>query len=334
MKATSGLRVEQIKNLLAAGGPIERVRLLRAGRQSLLVSYVCALRDLAEPVPSSRNEVSFAHLPASGNLDRFIALGRRLRVLRGKGPTYRLGSGLARSVMANPGHLADFVDEVTTYHARVIEQLRTGDLEKKAAYLDSYGALIARSSLVAFPFLAPVVGRHVAAAGGDRWLDLGAGSGAYTEVVADAVGEAATVTAIDTNSGALEVLTARLAGRPGESVQVRRASMLPALREMDDRSVDGVTLLNNLYYFDSDELAELFGELRRVLTGRLVVACLFGPGTDTFSVDLDLALAATQDCHPLPERSLVVTQLADAGFTVGEQTRVIPRTELWCLTCI
>jgi ubiquinone/menaquinone biosynthesis C-methylase UbiE len=80
------------------------------------------------------------------------------------------------------------------------------------------------------------------------WLDLGAGSGAFTLALADLLAPDARILAIDRDRGALAELDRACAsrGRPGPHVETRVADFTKNLGLTD---VDGVVMANSLHFF-------------------------------------------------------------------------------------
>jgi ubiquinone/menaquinone biosynthesis C-methylase UbiE len=104
---------------------------------------------------------------------------------------------------------------------------------------------------------------------GPRWLELGAGEGAFTLALADLLGPAADILALDRDASALRRLAADLPARfPGRRLRTVTGDMRCAL---PDGPFDGVLAANSLH-FVTDPVAVL----RRVAAvirpaGRLVV---------------------------------------------------------------
>jgi len=81
---------------------------------------------------------------------------------------------------------------------------------------------------------------------GPRWLELGAGEGAFTLALADVLGPAADIVALDRDAGALRTLAAEMARR------FPAATLSPLVRDFRDAlpegPFDGVLAANSLHF--------------------------------------------------------------------------------------
>ncbi len=81
---------------------------------------------------------------------------------------------------------------------------------------------------------------------GSRWLELGAGEGAFTLALADVLGPGAQILAVDKDRRALETMAARVAGRfQGAAVDPRVADFTQALPA---GPFDGVLAANSVHF--------------------------------------------------------------------------------------
>ncbi|TDC52093.1 class I SAM-dependent methyltransferase [Micromonospora sp. KC207] len=95
-------------------------------------------------------------------------------------------------------------------------------------------------------------------------LDAGCGSGSFVPLIADVVGAAGRVTAVDLAAENVAALRHRVARTPPRCpVSVVRASLL-RLPYPDD-SFDAAWCANTVQYFDDGQLAAALAELRRVV---------------------------------------------------------------------
>jgi len=88
---------------------------------------------------------------------------------------------------------------------------------------------------------------------GPRWLELGAGSGAFTLALLDLLGDGAEVTALDRDAGALRRLEADATRTfPGASVNTVVADFTGPM-PIEPSSFDGVLMANSLHFVRDKE---------------------------------------------------------------------------------
>jgi tRNA A58 N-methylase Trm61 len=107
---------------------------------------------------------------------------------------------------------------------------------------------------------------------GERWADLGAGTGTFTLALARLIGPAGAVYAVDRDASAVHALEA-LATDPEEGaapIVVRPGDLTEPL---DVPPLDGVLLANALHFVDARVQAEVLRHIavRLASTGRIVV---------------------------------------------------------------
>ena len=104
---------------------------------------------------------------------------------------------------------------------------------------------------------------------GPNWMELGAGDGEFTLALADLLGYAGEITAVDRDRRALAALESRLVSRfPSVSLETRT---LDFTRELPPGPFDGVVAANSLHFVP--DLAPVLATIRDRLTdaGRLVL---------------------------------------------------------------
>lgn len=88
---------------------------------------------------------------------------------------------------------------------------------------------------------------------GPRWLELGAGTGAFTLALLELLGDEADVVALDRDERALDGLRTSAAARfPGRNVTTRTADFTRPL-PVEDGSFDGLLMANSLHFVRDKE---------------------------------------------------------------------------------
>ena len=106
---------------------------------------------------------------------------------------------------------------------------------------------------------------------GERWADIGAGSGAFTLALADLLGPGASIVAVDRDAGALRANAREMAGRfPDVAFETRVADFVGSL---DLASLDGVVAANSLHFVPRERQVDTVRRLGAMLRpgGRLLV---------------------------------------------------------------
>ncbi len=264
-------------------------------------------------------------------LDSVLRLGVALKELAVRGGRYRLVGRRSRALAEETGdHLAAMVEEMTTYHASVYRELaRRIRGAEPGRYLDDHAAVLARSSRVLEPFVGSYVRKLVRDRGAVRMLEIGCGSGVYLRYAAEANSSVRGV-AIEVQPEVARQAAANLgAWGIGERFRVIAGDVRQPPPDIEG-PFDLVTLHNNIYYFAADERPALFGRLQSWLApkGRLVVSSLM-QGDTLAALDLDVALACTVGCTPLPDLDELLAQLRATPFTSVEPARLMPLEPLY-----
>ena len=108
-------------------------------------------------------------------------------------------------------------------------------------------------------------------AAGERWADIGAGSGAFTLALADLLGPGATVVALDRDAKALAINAQAMAARFANIDLVTRVCDL--IDPPDLGPLDGIVAANSLHYVPRDRQVEVVRRLAALVRpgGRFVV---------------------------------------------------------------
>ena len=144
---------------------------------------------------------------------------------------------------------------------------------------------------------------------GDTWADLGAGTGAFTLALADILGPAATIHAVDRDRGALAELRASFVSSvPVAQLRVHVADFTKPL-ELHD--IDGVVMANSLHF-----VADKAPVLKRV-------RAILRPGGRFVLVEYDSDRG--NDWVPYPLSFETWTQVAsEAGFVDTRRLATVP----------
>ena len=103
-------------------------------------------------------------------------------------------------------------------------------------------------------------------AAGERWADIGAGSGAFTLALADLLGPGATVVALDRDAKALAINSQAMAARFSE---VEFETRVCDLTDPPDLGLlDGIVAANSLHYVPRDRQVEVVRRLAALVAGR------------------------------------------------------------------
>jgi ubiquinone/menaquinone biosynthesis C-methylase UbiE len=157
---------------------------------------------------------------------------------------------------------------------------------------------------------------------GERVLEIGSGPGESLAAFAHTVGAEGFVIGIDSAREMHRVAASRLAGRDDRaqvSLVVGDGAMIP----IRAKSIDAGFASFTLELFDTPELVDVLGELRRVLrpAGRLVIVSLTATSPPALMERAYLLahrlMPRLADCRPVPVSDL----LSEAGFRIDDQRR-------------
>ena len=160
-----------------------------------------------------------------------------------------------------------------------------------------------------------LVREALAAAPGERILDVGCGPGFYAAEILEEVGEGGSVVGVDTSAAMLGVAANRVKGRPNADFRQGDATVVP----VEDGEFDAALSVQVLEYV-ADPTAAL-REMRRALRpgGRVVIwdvdwATLSWHSEDPARMARVLEAWDTHLVHPSLPRTLA-TRMREAGFT-------------------
>ena len=149
--------------------------------------------------------------------------------------------------------------------------------------------------------------RSAGIAAGWRILDAGCGGGSHLPVIAEAVGPAGRIVALDLEVANLDAARALLARQPSPCPVTLDQGSVMALPYPDD-SFDAVWCANVAQHLDDAALAQALGEFRRVVR----------PGGLVAVKDVDMALWRIAPADPLLIASLSRASLRRGGVAERE----------------
>ena len=159
-------------------------------------------------------------------------------------------------------------------------------------------------------------------------LDIGCGTGAYTRVVLDA-DLRAQVEGIDLSENVIATARRELDhGGYGSRVDLHVGDVREWMAETT-RRFDVVMLVNNVYYFDQGRRAELYRDLRRLLTerGQLIIVSMLAPGS-VAAAHLHFMLTCQSSPSSLPGRVEMESDLRTAGLEIVANQVLVPTEPL------
>ncbi len=154
---------------------------------------------------------------------------------------------------------------------------------------------------------------------GEKFLEIGFGTGHALLALAEDVGPTGEVSGIDLSGEMVRIARARLE-EAGLAARVALRQGDAALLPYPDGVFDGVFMSFTLELFDTPEIPVVLGECRRTLgeAGRIVVVALSMLGQHGFASRVygwaHERFPAYADCRPI----YVQRSLEEAGFDIGE----------------
>lgn len=257
-------------------------------------------------------------------LEAWLAVGVELRELRHDRAGYAIRGRRARALAGRDPLLTAHYASMLDYQSAIYQDLTTllGDAAAGRRDLTEHASVIAEVSRAAAPFVIPLLRGCLDTTRPERVLDVGCGTGVYTQALLDAH-PTVRVDAID--------LAADVVAAAGERLRSAGVGDRATLRAGDirdwhpDEAYDVVTLLNNIYYFDPRERVRLFEHLASLLRpgGVVVVVTMTVPGSIA-SAHLNLMLTCQEGGASLPTAAELQRDLAAAGFSRVETARLVP----------
>lgn len=285
-----------------------------------------------EPVPL--NELTIRYAPDTMNSEILIAwlqLGMKLKEIQKKHDGYCL-KGLSK-LLARPynDEYSALVQEVAGIHHNII--LRAPKIlktNKKWAFRDHDGELIARSSRTLEPFVVEAMDSTFPLAGSVRLLEIGCGTAVYIRLAAEKNPDLCAV-GLELQQEVAEMAAQNI---QNWGLQDRVAIEYRDIRQFsDENGFDITTLYNNIYYFTVSERTQLFRQIHSLLKpgGCLLLTTSCQDGSPLIEA-LNLWCVTTQGYARLPAIAELTEQMHDAGFTRVSSLRLIPGDSYYAVT--
>jgi SAM-dependent methyltransferase len=317
---------------LGQGRPLARA-LAIADSRALVRALFLASAVSSGLLPYLRRDRTFTEIAQRtgcrrpDRLQAWLGVGVDLGELRRRDDRYRARGHRARALSGG--------DELLAAHYRSMLEYQVGpyaDLEHLLADrpgqgrddLDRYADDIARVSLAAVPFVKAMVRRAVAELRPRRVLDVGCGTGIYTQVVLEA-GPGTEVDGVDLAPEVVEATGQTLAAAGfGPRVRLHVGDVRDWLSASRER-FDLVLLLNNIYYFDRAGRVELYRQIGRSLNPRaeLLVVSMTTPGSIA-AAHLNFMLTCQEGRASLPGPDDLVADLLTAGYEPIQESWPVP----------
>lgn len=263
-------------------------------------------------------------------LDALLEVGLSLGEVGYKSGCYRLTGRRARALREDKyDALAAMVEANVTYYNSVFrgfsDRMRGGELDEGVGLI---GSLVARISKISDPYLKHFLQSLVKKRGPLRILDVGCGSGLHLRTAAEANPGVRGI-GLDVDPDVVRDARKNLAAWGlSDRVQVDVGD-IRAWPSATAEPFDLVLLLSVIYYFQEDErigvLRSLRGHLGPGGVLALVTSCR-GPGSDSFSANLNLATSSMSGLSPLPRAEEMEEQMTAAGFQQVLRKPLIPGT--------
>jgi 2-polyprenyl-3-methyl-5-hydroxy-6-metoxy-1,4-benzoquinol methylase len=268
-------------------------------------------------------------------LDALLDVGLSLGELSYQNGRYRIKGRRSRAVASREGDaLAALVQANVTYYNAAYREL-AGRLRggSQSSSLDEIGALVARVSKLAEPFLRGFVQDLVEGRGAVRILDVGCGAGIHLRSAAEANAQARGI-GIDMDAGVVAQALKNIEDWGlGDRFQIMVADIRRPPAGLEG-PFDLMTLHNVIYYFPQNERRELFESLRAMLSPRgsiALVSSFQSRGRDVVAADLNVVTSSTAGCTPLPDLDDLTRTLEESGYTAIERKRLVPRSAIYGL---
>lgn len=288
-----------------------RVAFIGAGLRSGILQFL-------RTRPASPEEVAAQFGYRTDMLDglrSWLDLGVELGALRIKGGRYRIRSRDLKALL-KPGNdpIAAFFEEFTELEHRLVietpQRLARGEWFELA---DADPEVVARTSRAGEPWLAAAITDIVPADRPFTLVEVGCGSGAHIRTAARLNPQLRALGLELQEPAAEQARTNLISWGLADRVQIEVADVRDRTGSGD---ADLITLHQNIYYFPTDEQADLARHLGGFLApgGKLLITTVVR-GSGSASAALDLWGAMTRGASRLPSPEELIVLLESAGYT-------------------
>ena len=300
-----------------------RMHFLHAAVQSGLLDSLkapCSRADLIQKLNVKRPEL----------LDAILDVGLSLKELSFRNGLYRVKGKRSLFLMGGNGDiLSAFIEANVTYYNATYhhfaDRLKGAPL---ADYLQEFGEVIARFSLMAEPYVRYFIGDILKGKTSVRMLDIGCGTGVYLRSAFQMNPNASGI-GIDVDENVVMQARENL-NHWGitEQFKVVACDIRTPPSEISGL-FDLITLNNIVYYFPVEERTDFFQSLSKLLSpeGAIAIISYFqSEGKDLAAANLNIVTSSLVDCTPLPDLDELKLHLSRAGFQRISVTKLIPKS--------
>jgi 4-hydroxy-2,2'-bipyrrole-5-carbaldehyde O-methyltransferase len=328
-------RLRQLERGVRMPAKLAQLRLARDLRAFLRMEFIATAgrSGLLEGMLSSETPPGLAKrlgIVDTEALEAVLRFGASVGMLTHRRGRYKPRGRVAKA-LAN-GRVPEWAavcEELFVYDAPVtVDTARVLGGGERRDHLSPVADVIARSSLIAEPAIAPVVRAIASGLAEGRVLDIGCGSGAYLRHALEA-NPRLRGTGIDRSASVVSQASRNLATwGVGERAAVDQGDVLSLQCAADSDYRLGL-LINNVYYFTPSEREKVFATLRRLLSGGTLLIVTVVAGKDAFAAHLDIQLRGTAGCSALPSASELAAAVTASGFTRLDTHRLLPGQSLY-----
>jgi len=284
--------------------------------------------------PSSREDlIQKLNVKRPEILDALLDVGLSIKELAYKNGLYGITGKRSKAITAKEGDmLAAMIEANITYYSSVYrsaaDRMHGAPLGKD---LENIGGLVARFSKIGESFIKTFVKDIVTGKDSMRILDVGCGSGIFSQSIFNA-NHAASGIGIDIDEVVVEQARQNME-KWGLNDKFR---IIAGDIRVPPDNLEGpfnlITLFNILYYFPSEERLKLLRRLRSMLAphGTIAIAMnLQSGGNDLAAANLNMVNVSLKGLTPLPDLDEIMMTLKAGGFDKIKAQRLVPASTFY-----